>query len=234
MRDLLRSLRTRYPRRPARQPDGNPAARAACASMAAVLPAAAVNREKCSISWPVTSKRKLPGNSSCTRRGPPHRRHRQPGSERYAILVRGRGGLDGNFLLDLNTRRRRPAPRPRCRKRNGPAKPSACHRATSVQAIAPAFLAPVSLGVQRHVLKELLPSQDRGRSINGTGNGRLEGVIQTMGQVAAWAHLRTGGAGRGDCRRMGGLGAAAPSWRAPLLDYAWAMRDAWSRGLAGV
>ena len=226
VRDLLRSLRTRtraalldsrteFQRGKRRlRLDGKKA-----------LPAAAVNREKVldfmagyakTQSHPEFFKvldvaRRIAGTGSL-------------GSERYAILVRGRGGLDGNFLLDLKY-----APPSALAPYVALPQPQWASEAErvatvqrQVQAIAPAFLAPVRLGTRSYVLKELLPSQDRVALNQWNGkNSRLEGVIHTMGEVVAWAHLRAGGRrGAAIADEWVAFGAAAPTWRAPLLDYA--------------
>lgn len=146
------------------------------------------------------------------------------GSERYVILVRGRGSLDGNFLLDLKY-----APPSALAPHTTlpqPAWASEAERVTTVQrqvqAISPAFLSPVQIGARSYVLKELLPSQDRVILANWNGKPRrLEGVIQTMAEVVAWAHLRASGRrGAAIADEWVAFGAAAAAWRAPLLDYA--------------
>ena len=146
------------------------------------------------------------------------------GVERYVILVRGRGGANGNFLLDL---KHAPgsalAPYARMTQ---PAWASEAERVVSVQrrvqAVAPAFLAATLIGERSYVLKELLPSQDR-LALN-LWNGklrRLEGVMCTMGEVAAWAHLRAGGRqGSATADEWIAFGNTASTWRSPLLDYA--------------
>ena len=146
------------------------------------------------------------------------------GVERYVVLVRGRGGADGNFMLDL---KHQPgsalAPYARLAQplwRNEAARVvDVQHR---VQAVSPAFLSAVTIGEQAYVLKELLPSQDR-LALN-LWNGklrRLEGVMKAMGEIVAWAHLRSGGRqGSATADEWIAFGARAGTWRAPLLDYA--------------
>lgn len=146
------------------------------------------------------------------------------GLERYAILVRGRGGLDGNFLLDLKIA-------------NGsalapyvplvqPAWRSEAERVVAVQqrmqAIAPAFLSAVSIGRESYVLKELLPQQDRLALEQWGGKlRRLESVMRTMGGIVAWSHLRSGGRqGSANADAWIDYGRNAAQWRAGLLDYA--------------
>jgi len=146
------------------------------------------------------------------------------GLERYAILVRGRGGLDGNFLLDLKL-----APGSALAPYVPTAQPrwqTEAERVVAVQkrvqAISPAFLSAVSLDGQCYVLKELLPQQDR-LSLNQWGGQlrRLESVMRTMGGIVAWAHLRSGGRQGSACAdEWIDYGLRAAQWRSPLLDYA--------------
>lgn len=155
------------------------------------------------------------------------------GVERYVILVRGRGGADGNFLLDL---KHAPgsalAPYARLAQ---PVWTSEAERVVSVQrrvqAVAPAFLAAATIGERSYVLKELLPSQDR-LALN-LWNGklrRLEGVMRTMGEIVAWAHLRSSGRqGSATADEWIAFGNTANTWRSPLLDYAQAYAQQVSR-----
>jgi len=146
------------------------------------------------------------------------------GSERYVILVRGRGGADGNFLLDL---KHQPgsalAPYVRLAQ---PPWASEAQRVVDVQrrvqAVAPAFLAATNIGERSYVLKELLPSQDRLALKLWNGKlRRLEGVMRAMGELVAWAHLRAGGRqGSATADEWIAFGATASAWRSPLLDYA--------------
>lgn len=146
------------------------------------------------------------------------------GIERYVILVRGRGGVDGNFLLDL---KHEPAsalaPYTHLLQPNWA---SEAERVVSVQlrvqAAPPAFLSALSIGDRSYVLKELLPSQDRLALEHWNGKlRRLEGVMQTMGQVVAWAHLRSGGRqGSANTDEWIAFGESASSWRTSLLAYA--------------
>ncbi|MRW91632.1 DUF2252 domain-containing protein [Duganella sp. FT80W] len=146
------------------------------------------------------------------------------GLERYAVLVRGRGGLDGNFLLDLKIATGSalapyvPLAQPQWHNE--------AERVVAVQqrmqAIAPAFLSAVSIGSQSYVLKELLPQQDR-LSLNQWGGKlrRLESVMRTMGAIVAWSHLRSGGRqGSATADQWIAYGRHAAQWRAGLLDYA--------------
>lgn len=146
------------------------------------------------------------------------------GLERYSILVRGRGGLDGNFLLDLKL-----APGSALAPYvpiTQPAWKTEAERVVAVQkrvqAISPAFLSAVSIGKQSYVLKELLPQQDR-LSLN-LWNGklrRLESVMRTMGGIVAWAHLRSGGRqGSATADAWIDYGRDVARWRGALMEYA--------------
>jgi uncharacterized protein (DUF2252 family) len=145
------------------------------------------------------------------------------GLERYVILVQGRGHPDGNFLLDL-------------KHQSGSAlapyvlvpQPAWVNQAERVakvqhwmQAISPAFFAPVVIGERAYTLRELLPSQDRLSLELWNGKlKRLESVMQTMGQAVAWAQLRS--SGRQGASPIDALErfSADDAWRKPLLDYA--------------
>jgi len=146
------------------------------------------------------------------------------GQERYAVLVRGRGGLDGNFLLDLKLASSSalspylPVVQPRWQ--------TEAERIVAVQkrmqAISPAFLSAVSIGDQSYVLKELLPQQDR-LSLERWGGKlrRLESVMRTMGSIVAWSHLRSGGRqGSAIADEWIAYGHNGKQWRPALIDYA--------------
>ena len=145
------------------------------------------------------------------------------GIERYVILVEGRGGPDGHFLLDL--KQAIPSALTPYLQHRQPMWQSEAHRVASVQqwaqAIAPAFLNAVNFNGRPFLLKGLQPSQDR-LALNAW-NGkfkRLEQVIRSMGEIIAWSHLRSGG-------RMGSAitdewlaFGSRRDWQAPLLDLA--------------
>ncbi|MYM25959.1 DUF2252 domain-containing protein [Duganella sp. FT135W] len=146
------------------------------------------------------------------------------GLERYAILVRGRGGLDGNFLLDLKA-----SPGSALAPYLPVAQPewkSEAERVVAVQkrmqAISPAFLSAVNIGSDSYVLRELMPQDDR-LSLNLWGGKlrRLESVMRTMGGIVAWAHLRSGGRQGSACAdEWIAYGRNAAQWRPALLEYA--------------
>lgn len=151
------------------------------------------------------------------------------GQERYAILVRGRGGIDGNFLLDLKY-----APGSALTPYVGTRQPkwgSEAQRVVSIQkraqAISPAFLSAVSIGNRSFVLRELLPDQDRLKLELWNGKlRRLKGVMQTMGSIVAWAHLRSSGRQGSACAdEWIKFGSSAAAWRPELLDYAQTYRQ---------
>jgi uncharacterized protein (DUF2252 family) len=151
------------------------------------------------------------------------------GLERYAILVRGRGGVDGNFLLDLKYAPGSAlAPHVKNKQRKWG---SEAERVVSiqkrVQAISPAFLSAVSIGDRSFVLMELLPDEDRLSLELWNGKlRRLEGVMQTMGSIVAWAHLRSGGRQGSACAdEWIHFAMSAADWRSELLDYAQTYRQ---------
>ncbi|MBA5688641.1 DUF2252 domain-containing protein [Rugamonas apoptosis] len=151
------------------------------------------------------------------------------GLERYVVLLRGRGGMDGNFLLDIkNAPASALAPWLPCPQ---PAWDSEAQRIVAVQrrvqAITPAFLTDMTFDGQSYVLKELLPDQDRLTLDQWDGKlARLEAVVCDMGALLAWAHLRSGGRqGSANADAWIAFGADVASWRTPLLEHAQASQQ---------
>ncbi len=146
------------------------------------------------------------------------------GIERYVILVRGRGGSAGNFLLDFKYEPASAlAPYVRIQQ---PSWANEAQRVVSIQkrveAVPPAFLSAETIGERSYVLRELHPSQDRVALEQWNGKiKRLQGVIQTMGQVVAWAHIRAGGRqGSASADEWVAFGSDSKAWRPVLMDYA--------------
>ena len=161
------------------------------------------------------------------------------GLERYTILVDGRGGIDGHFLMDLKVQPGSSLqphislPQPHW--------PSEAARVVAVQsqgqAIAPAYVAAVVHEGRSYVLRELMPSSDS--LILASWNGklsRLELVIAAMGRLVAWSHLRgsswKGAASLDEWIDFG----HNDSWRAPLLHhgktYAKQVKEDWRQFIA--
>lgn len=147
------------------------------------------------------------------------------GVERYAILVKGEGDPNGNYLLDLK-QAQPSALAPYLQHIKQPDWNSEAERVVTiqrrVQAISPAFLSAVSIDGQSYILRELLPSQDRLHLELWNGKlRRLENAMQTMGKLVAWGHLRS--SGRQGSAMADDLIAFAndhASWRMPLLQFA--------------
>ena len=118
------------------------------------------------------------------------------GVNRYVILVEGKGSPDGNYLLEL---KQALAPSfAALLKWKQPKWKSEAHRIVTlqrrVQAIPMAFLAPVVIERVPYVLRALQPTEDRVSWGDWKGQlTRLEAVMTTMGQLVAWAQLRSGG-----------------------------------------
>jgi uncharacterized protein (DUF2252 family) len=142
------------------------------------------------------------------------------GLKRYALLVEGKGCPDGNYLLELKQARTSvlqvhlAIPQP--------AWTSEAERIVMVQqrmqGMPPALLHWLTLEKDSFVLKELQPSQDR-IDIKKLEK-EAEALIGSMGQLTAWAQLRSGHQ----------RGSAAPAelssfareqlWQNALLEYA--------------
>jgi uncharacterized protein (DUF2252 family) len=144
------------------------------------------------------------------------------GLERYVILVHGYG--DGrHYLLDLKFQ-----PGSTLSSYLPVQQPlwgSEAERVVTLQhrsqAIAPAFLCALVDGEKSYVLKELMPQQDRLHLRHWNGKfSRLQKVVQSMAQLTAWQHLRTGGwQGSAIADEWQAFGRQT-DWRQPVLDYA--------------
>ena len=118
------------------------------------------------------------------------------GVDRYAILVRGKGSPNSNYLLDLKQ-----ALPSTLARRVRVCQPQWCSEAARIvsvqrrmQAVSFAFLRPVLVGEEPFVLRALQPSEDRVTlRVARQSTAELEQLIQTMGRLTAWAHLRSGG-----------------------------------------
>jgi uncharacterized protein (DUF2252 family) len=116
------------------------------------------------------------------------------GLERYVVLVRGSGSPDGNHLLDLKV-----APRSSLRatlKVSQPAWKTEAHRIAEVQqrlqAVPVALLEAVTMDERAFVLRALQPADDR-IDLARADARQLEQLVGTMGQLVAWAQLRSAG-----------------------------------------
>jgi uncharacterized protein (DUF2252 family) len=118
------------------------------------------------------------------------------GLDRFIVLINGEGGRNGNYLLDLKLAV------PSSLKPYLTAKqPTWINQAQRVvelqkriQAVPMAFLNSVEMDGASYVLRALQPSEDRisisGPEIDPTALGEL---VHSLGQMVAWAHLRTTG-----------------------------------------
>lgn len=118
------------------------------------------------------------------------------GLERFVILIEGKGGVDGHFLLDLKESI------PSCLSDKTPfAQPkwkSEADRVASVgarmQAVAPAFLEAVDVEGKSFLLKGLQPTSDRVDLRGASSHPKtLNRLMCQFGAIAAWAQLRASG-----------------------------------------
>lgn len=146
------------------------------------------------------------------------------GAERYVVLVEGNGSPDGNYLLDVKL-----APRSSLQDKVRVKQPrwkSQAHRVLEMhqrlQAVTPAFLAPVVTGKASYVLRELQPSEDRvALDARSVSPGELEDVLRQMGQLAAWAQLRSSGRqGSAVADDLIAFGATSKRWKEDLVRVA--------------
>ena len=118
------------------------------------------------------------------------------GVERYTLLIRGKGGVAGHYLLDF--KQSLPSSLAPHFASLQPAWASEAQRVVKVQnrmqAVSVALLAPVKFGGKPFVLRELQPQEDRlVLSATNKRDDSLKGSVATMGQMLAWAQLRSAG-----------------------------------------
>ena len=145
------------------------------------------------------------------------------GVERYTLLVQGKGGLGGHYLLDF--KQSLPSSLAPHFASLQPAWASEAQRVVQVQrrmqAVSVALLAPVKFEGNPFVLRELQPQQDR--LVLGAANkcgDSLKTTIATMGQMLAWAQLRSAGqSGSANVDDLMAFG-QRKKWQAKLLTAA--------------
>lgn len=118
------------------------------------------------------------------------------GLDRYVILVRGKGSPDGNYLLDL--RQALPSSLAPHLKAPQPKWKTQAHRIVELQqrmqVVSMAFLHPVKVGKSSYVLRGLQPSEDKVTLDRARHSmNELQEVMRVMGNLVAWAHLRSAG-----------------------------------------
>jgi uncharacterized protein (DUF2252 family) len=156
------------------------------------------------------------------------------GLRRYVVLVAGDGGREGAALIDLKSQIGSTLI-PHLKQRQ-PRFASEAARVVEIenrmQAVGPAFLAPVRIGGRSFTLRELQPSADKlDLSTTRPARAAFEGVIASMGELTAWAQLRC--AGRNGAAPIEGLMAFAgdADWSRPLValarDWAAAIQADW-------
>ena len=149
------------------------------------------------------------------------------GLERYIVLIEGKGGPDGHYLLDLKL-----AP-PSCLTpylgAKQPRWPDQAQRIvelqTRLQAVPMAFLQAVQTdkgaGTAAYVLRALQASEDRiSIASSELTIDALGQWVHNMGQILAWAHLRsTGRQGSTDADALIAFGNKT-AWQAKLVSVA--------------
>ena len=146
------------------------------------------------------------------------------GVDRYVILVEGKGSPDGNYLLDL--KRALPSALEPHLKIEQPKWPSQAHRIVALQrrmqAVSMAFLHPIARENSSYFLRGLQPSEDRvALDAPNTELAQIEGVLQEMGRMLAWAQLRSSGRqGSAIADELIDFGASRETWQKELLGAA--------------
>ena len=142
------------------------------------------------------------------------------GVERYIILVHGKGGTNGNYLLDL--KQALPSSLIPFLDTPQPQWKSEAERVVTIQkrmqAMSMAFLQDVEVDGQSYLLRALQAAEDRiNLDSSASSYADLKQAIGMMGVVVASAQLRS--AGRSGSANADALVAhgADPSWSKPLL-----------------
>jgi uncharacterized protein (DUF2252 family) len=145
------------------------------------------------------------------------------GLRRFTVLIQGRGGNNGNFLLDL--KQAAPSELARATAVRQPQWSSEADRVVSiqrrVQAVSPALLHTVRMGPFSYILRELQPAEDRlALAAAAAQRGRLENALRDMAGVVAWGQLRSSGQqGSATADEWIAFGHDR-SWVRPVFDYA--------------
>jgi uncharacterized protein (DUF2252 family) len=145
------------------------------------------------------------------------------GVDRYVILVEGKGSPNGNYLIDLKEALSSSVvphlhtPQPQWQTQ--------AQRVVEIQrrnqAVSQAFLHAVEFNQRAYVLRSLQPSEDRVALKDWNGKlPRLEGVVNSMAELSAWAHLRSGGRQKSSIAdELIAFGNRA-DWQMPLIELA--------------
>lgn len=118
------------------------------------------------------------------------------GLPRYVALIRGNGQRDGAALVDLKMQTGSTLlPRMQQRqKRFASEAERVVEIENRMQAVGPAFLTAVRIGGKSFTLRELQPSADKlDLEAAQPDAAQLEAVVFAMGELTAWAQLRSAG-----------------------------------------
>jgi uncharacterized protein (DUF2252 family) len=146
------------------------------------------------------------------------------GLARYVVLVEGKGSPDRNYLLDV--KEAQPSSLVACLKRiKQPAWDSEAQRVVAIeqrtQAVAPAFLHPISRRGTSYVLRALQPSEDRVELAALRGIEPMIVLVEEMARIVAWDQLRSAGRqGSAPADELIEFGNARAKWRRALRDQA--------------
>ena len=145
------------------------------------------------------------------------------GVERYMVLVKGKGSPDENYLLDV--KQSLPSSLVKHVSINQPEWSSQADRVVTLQnrmqATSTEFLNAVTTakGKRSYVVRALQPSADR-VALDDTDVtfAQISGVVNQMGRIVAWAHLRgSGHQGSDTADALMAFGASGKLWQAQLL-----------------
>ncbi|MBY0233886.1 MAG: DUF2252 domain-containing protein, partial [Burkholderiaceae bacterium] len=151
------------------------------------------------------------------------------GLTRYVLLVAGKGGPDGQYLLDL--KQAMPSALQPFSPAAQPAWADEAQRIVALQrrlqAVPVAFLQPVRFKQQAFVLRALQPTEDRvALRAAQLKTGELATLVENFGQLLAWAQLRSAGReGSATADALIAFGQARSQWQPALLKAAQACAE---------
>jgi uncharacterized protein (DUF2252 family) len=148
------------------------------------------------------------------------------GLKRYLVLIEGKGSPDANYLLDIKASRP-PSAIKYLKNLNFPQKiwQNEAERIINIQqklqAISPAFLQTLKIDNLDCVMRELQPHEDKIEwEDEDYGFKKIRNSIATIGEVVAWAQLRSSGReGSANADELIEF-AQQDRWQKQLLEYA--------------
>jgi len=146
------------------------------------------------------------------------------GLERYVVLVKGKGSPDQNYLLDLKLCA--PSTALPCARAHQPNWKTEAHRVAEIQQrmqhVSVGLLSPIKHQKKSFLLRNLSPLEDRidWQKVPSLAHAHSQEVLITMGQLSAWAQIRSSGRDGSAITDELIEFASGKRWRSELLEIA--------------